>query len=138
MRGAVGVDYVIETVDAEHGRVRDEGVRPAVVVRDDQGRRVERVGRVPDEEGGVEVDRELPDDGASIVDVQVVEDELRLGRIERVGQGEARVGYRDRCLSLSLERTRARGEVADEVYVVVDQDQVAARFDREGRGDRRG
>ena len=101
VRRAIRVDDIIEAVDAEKRRVRQQRERTLIVVGDDQPHRIERVRRAADEERGREVCRELADDRGRVEDVQIGEDELRLGRIEPVSEREAQIDNRDRCLTLS-------------------------------------
>ena len=106
VRYLIGVDQIVEAVDAEHHRIGNQRVRTSVAVRHHQIERVEREGGAVDDEGRYLIDRELAHHRRGIVDVGVGEDELCRGGIERIAESEGGVDDGDRRLSLSLQANR--------------------------------
>ncbi len=135
VRQLVGVDEVVAAVDAEHHRVGDERIGAAVVVAHRQVDGVQREGDAGQGEGGNLVDGELADHRARILDVGVGEDEFRRRAVERIGEGEGRIGDGDGRSTLAAHAAVGGAPVGDEEDLVAHRDQVAARQHRESGDD---
>ena len=74
----IGVDQIVEPVDAEHRRIGEQRIGPPVVVRHHQIDGVEREGRAADDECGDQIDRELAHHRRGVVDVRSAKMNLAL------------------------------------------------------------